>query len=129
MKGKSSMAIYTRFGLEVTLCDARLIPVWIETGRGSIKWHYEKPKLSKNRKVEEYPQWHYRGWLTESGRPVCDNKWVAVNTLRADDGIKEINNKLDELNPDHVDKFSEWNKEGAPEASHFFPQASEKEIA
>jgi hypothetical protein len=123
------MAIYTRFGLEVTLCDARLIPVWIETGRGSIKWHYAKPAPRKRCKIEEHPIWHYRGWLTDSGLPVCDNKWVPVHTLRADDGTKEIHAKLDELCPDGNERFDQWNKKDAPEASHFFPQASEKEIA
>ena len=44
-----TMAIYTRFGSEVTLCDARLIPIWIEKRPTETKWHYTKPtKTGKN---------------------------------------------------------------------------------
>lgn len=124
------MAIYTRFGSEVTLCDARLVPIWVEKRAGEIKWHYEKPaKLRRGAELEEIPIWHYRGWFTEDGHPICENKWISANDLRADDGWKEIQAKLDELCPDGEEKFQAWNKQGAPEASHFFPPLTKKEAA
>jgi hypothetical protein len=81
------MAIYTRFGGEVTLCAARMIPVWVLKTPDEIKWRYSKPtKLRRNVTVEEVPIRHYRGWYTKDGHPVCDNKWVDANSLRADGG-------------------------------------------
>ena len=41
----------------------------------------------------------------------------------------EIHAKFDELCPDETPKYKEWNKAGAPEASHFFKPISEKEAA
>lgn len=124
------MAIYTRFGGAVTLCDARLIPVWTIKTPGSFDWKYEKPKkLPKGAIVSEVPIWHYRGWYTDNGNPVCDNKWVDAPSLKADDGWKEIEAKLLELCPDGREKYDEWNKAGAPEASHFFPTITELEAA
>jgi len=122
------MAIYTRFGTAVTLCDARLIPVWIEKTPSEVRWHYSKPKARKGAKVEEHPMWHYRGWYAD-GKPVCDNKWVDANGLKADDGWKEIEAKLLELCPDGQEKYEQWNKSGAPQASHFFPPIDAKEAA
>ena len=125
-----TMAIYTRFGSEVTLCDARLIPIWIEKRPTETKWHYTKPtKTGKNAKIEEYPIWHYRGWYSEKGDPVCDNKWVDANGLKADGGWQEIQAKLDELCPDGSEKFEQWNKKDAPSATHFFPPILAKEAA
>ena len=99
------MAIYTRFGSEVTLCDARLIPIWIEKRPTETKWHYTKPtKTGKNAKIEEYPIWHDGGW-------------------------QEIQAKLDELCPDGSEKFEQWNKKDAPSATHFFPPILAKEAA
>lgn len=123
------MAIYTRFGSEVTLCDARLIPVWIETGRGEIKWHYSQPKPRKRCKVEERPVWHYRGWNAANGSPICDNKWVPASSLKADDGWEEIQAKLDELCPDGTERFQQWNTKDAPEASALFIPISAAEAA
>jgi hypothetical protein len=124
------MAIYTRFGGAVTICDARMIPVWIERTSNEVKWHYSKPrKPRKGTAIEEMPIWHYRGWYADNGKPVCDNKWIDANSLKADDGWKEIEAKLLELCPDSREKYNQWNKKGAPEASHFFPPISEKEAA
>ena len=124
------MAIYTRFGSAVTIIDARQIPVWIERAPDETKWHYTKPKkVRKGAKIEETPIWHYRGWYAEDGKPVCDNKWVEALSLRADDGWKEIDAKLLELCPDGKEKYDQWNKKGAPAASHFFPPIFENEAA
>jgi hypothetical protein len=124
------MAIYTRFGSEITICDARLIPVWVETRPGEIKWHYAKPdKVRKNATVEERPIWHYRGWFADNGEPLHGNKWVEASGLKADDGWPEIKRKLDELCPDGAEKFEAWNKAGAPAASHFFPPVAAREVA
>jgi hypothetical protein len=73
--------------------------------------------------------WHYRGWYTKDGHPVCDNKWVVTSRLVADDGWPEIQARLDELCPDGSAKYKEWNRSGAPGASHFFPPIAEKEAA
>jgi hypothetical protein len=73
--------------------------------------------------------WHYRGWYTEKGDPVCDNKWIDANGLKADGGWQEIQAKLDELCPDGSEKFEQWNKKDAPDASHFFPPILAKEAA
>jgi hypothetical protein len=64
-----------------------------------------------------------------NGHSVCDNKWVDASRLVADGGWPEIQAKLDELCPDGVEKYREWNKAGAPVASHFFPPIAEKEAA
>lgn len=61
--------------------------------------------------------------------PVCNGKWVDAVNLRADNGWVEIQERLDELCPDGRAKYNEWNKVGAPEASHFWPPISEKEAA
>lgn len=128
------MAIYTRFGNAVTLCDARLIPVWTIRTHGTVDFKYEKPKkVRKGVKVEETPVWHYRGWYADGaanpGGAICDGKWCDANTLRADDGWPEIEAKLLELCPDGLEKYKEWNKSGAPSASHFFPPVTEDEAA
>jgi hypothetical protein len=124
------MAIYTRFGLAVNLCDARLIPIWVENTGHEIKWHYTKPKKPcKGSEIEEHPIWHYRGWFLPGGDPVCDGKWVDANSLKADDGWKEIEAKLLELCPDGQEKFDQWNKKDAPPASHFFPPVNANEVA
>ena len=122
------MAIYTHFGSKVTLCDARMIPVWVEHKPYETKWHYKPAKPGKKSTVEEMPVWHYRGWY-EDGKPVCDNKWVNATNLRADDGWNEIEAKLLELCPDAEEKYEEWDKSSAPSASHFFPPVSPKEVA
>ncbi len=114
------MAIYTRYGSVVTITEMRLIPVWIERHPSEIRWHYKRPeKAPKTSVIEETPIWFYRGKY-ENGEDVCDGKWVTCNDLRADDGWKEIETKMAELNPEDIRKFNEWNKVGAPNASHFF---------
>ena len=50
-------------------------------------------------------------------------------SLKADDGWREIQDRLNELNPEDAAKYREWNNAGAPEASHFFPPITEKEAA
>jgi hypothetical protein len=41
----------------------------------------------------------------------------------------EIEAKLMELCPDGQEKYDQWNMEGAPEASHFFPPIAAQEAA
>jgi len=42
---------------------------------------------------------------------------------------QEIQAKLDALCPDGSEKFEQWNKKDAPDASHFFPPISAREAA
>jgi hypothetical protein len=128
------MAIYTRFGGEVEITHARFIPVWVERTPDAIRWHYSRPKKTRaGAKIEEVPIWHYRGRYVGDSNPrhwhVCDGKWVDANSLKADGGWPEIEAKLIELCPDGPAKYREWNKAGAPAASHFFPPITEKEAA
>jgi hypothetical protein len=104
--------------------------MWFVNRGWRIDAYYTKPKkVPKKAKVEEFPSWHYRG-TGDGGRAICDGKWVeAATSLRADDGWKEIQDKLDELNPGDAAKWKEWNKADAPEASSFFPPIAEKEAA
>jgi hypothetical protein len=52
-----------------------------------------------------------------------------MNSLKADGGWQEIQSKLDELCPDGSEKFEQWNKKDAPDASHFFSPISAREAA
>jgi hypothetical protein len=119
------MAIYTRFGGEVTICEARLIPVWVVKLPAEIKWFYSKP-TRRFKNVREMPFWHYRGVYTDIGNPVCDGKWCDAANLVADSGWQEIDARLIELCPDGPEKYQERNKADAPAASHFFPPISER---
>jgi hypothetical protein len=124
------MATYTRFGEVAQLTEARLIPMWFIKMPSEIRASYTKPrKVPKKATVEEFPSWHYRG-TGDKGRRICDGKWVeAATSLRADDGWREIQDRLNELNPEDATKWKEWNKAGAPEASHFFTPITDKEAA
>lgn len=124
------MAIYARFGGEVKIVAARMIPVWIVQSKGAIRWHYSKPtKLPRDAKVEEQPIWHYRGYWRDTSNPVCDGLWNSANDLKADDGWKEIEAALLEHAPESKAKFEAWNRADAPEASHFFEPIGAKEAA
>ena len=123
------MAIFTHFGEEVQLTEARLIPMWFVQRPYDRTTHYRKPtKVPKRASVEEFPSWHVRS-TGEGGRLVCDGKWFEVISLTADDGWNEIMIALCKLNPTDAAKYNEWNKAGAPEASHFFPPIDPKEAA
>jgi hypothetical protein len=124
------MTICTWTGQDVILTEARLIPVWVVKRPSRIDRFYKKPaKVPRGATVEEVPCWHYRGKYAKDDVPVCDGKWVDAVNLRADGGWVEIQAKLDELCPDGQEKYKEWNKADAPEASHFWPPISEKEAA
>jgi hypothetical protein len=59
---ENTKAIYTRFGEEVHLTEARLIPLWFVRRAYEVKSYYTKPKkLPRNARVKEFPSWHYRG--------------------------------------------------------------------
>jgi hypothetical protein len=123
------MAIYTWSGGTVEITEARLIPVWVVKRPSRIDRYYAPPtKVPKGASVEEVPCWHYRGKYTD-GHPLCDGKWVDAVGLRADDGWKEIQVKLNELCPDGEEKYRAWDEVGAPEASSFFPPITAKEAA
>jgi hypothetical protein len=123
------MAIYTRFGSEIEIIDARMIPVWVIHKGHEVIWEYAKPKKPlRHWEVTEQPTWHYRGYYKDNSSPVCDGKWVDANSLKADGGWSEIQKQLLNFAPGAQRKYEEWNKKGAPEASHFFPPARASEI-
>lgn len=115
------MAIYTRFGSEVQLLTARLVPVWIERLPGEIKWHYAEKKPSKRTEaIDAMPCWHVTAKDKKSGRMICDGKLISANEFRADDGAAEIHDTMQKINPDHRDRFMEW-AQGRMEAAAFGP--------
>jgi len=123
------MAIYTRLGNAVKLTAARLIPVWIEQRRDAIGRHYAKPtKVRRGSRVDELAVWHVQARYVGSGEPVFDGKWLSCGFLVANGDWKEIQAELEGLNQADHDKWNEWNKAGAPEASHFFLPADDKEL-
>ena len=65
----------------------------------------------------------------ETMRPICDGKWLDLNTFRADDGIRELMFKVMDLDPVGVAKAEGWNKVGSPEASELFEPIDEKMVA
>jgi hypothetical protein len=108
-----NMAIYTRWGVRVNLLSADLIPVWIEQRRGEIKWHYSEPRRTKQTvEVERVSIWHVTAEYAEHskdgsckpGMKLWYGRSEPTNSLVADDGIREINNKCRELNPAHAAK-------------------------
>lgn len=123
------MKVYARFGAEVNITEARMIPVWIVKTTGRIKWHYSKPKPRKGATVELMPMWHYRGTYADNGQKVCDGKWVPINDLNCDGGWLELDKLLKSLSPDSNEAFKVWNKAGGPDADELFQTISEKEAA
>lgn len=103
------MAIYTRFGSEVELLTACLVPIWIEELPGEIKWHYsEKKPTKRTKKITAMPCWHVTGKDVESGELICDGGTFSANELRADNGTNEIYEAMWKLNPKHKDGFQDW---------------------
>lgn len=127
------MAIYTRFGSEVELLTARLVPVWVERKRGEIKWHYSAPKPTRQTiKIEEMPMWFVTAKYTDeglAGEMVCDGKLVNPATLKADGGSREIWERMHVLNPWDAAADEKWNKANGPRASELFATVQEKMVA
>lgn len=122
------MAIYTHYGTRVDFLTAQFVPVWIERVAGEIKWHYaEKKPTKRTKELREEPVWHVTGKF-DDGKPLHEGKLVSLAGFVADDGINEIVAECHRLNPDHAAKFNEWNKTGAPNASHFFPTVEAERI-
>lgn len=120
------MAIYTRQGSELTLLTARLVPVWIETRRGEIKWHYSEPKKTrKTIKIDLMPCWHVTAKYHD-GESVFGGKLFSANALVADNGSLEVHEVLHKINPDHRDRFLDWAKGCLPATA--FGEVSSKEI-
>lgn len=123
------MAIYTRFGTAVKITEARIIPVWIVNTGHEIKWFFRTPKTKRGWEVEEQPIWFFKGQDAADGHPLCDGKWINANSLRADEGWKEITAELHRINEIDVILFNQWNKAGAAEASAFFDRVDERQVA
>ena len=120
------MAIYTRFGSEIELLTARLLPIWIERLPGEIKWHYTERKPSKRTKeITIMPCWHVTAKDVESGEPICGGGTFSANELKADNGMTEIYDAMWKLNPVHKDGFQDWCN-GKVQATDF---ESEKMVA
>lgn len=103
------MAIYTRFGSEIELLTARLIPIWIEQLPGEIKWHYSEKKPSKRtREITVMPCWHVTAKYVEDGKLVLDGQEFSSNELRADGAVQEIYQAMWTINPAHKDAFQDW---------------------
>ena len=114
------MAIYTRFGSEVKLTEARLIPVWIVKHPSKVKWHYTPQDWGKTVvRVDETPIWHVKGEYGEGGL-LCDGKWVVLSDLVADGGWKTIQDECERLNPENAKKYHLWNQTGGAAASEIF---------
>jgi hypothetical protein len=124
------MSIYTRYGETVQIIDTRFVPLWIERRRGEIKVHHTKPTATKRTvSIEETVGWFVR-LINKDGHQLLDGKWIDINTLVADDGIRELNDTFAAMmGPQQMAKFSEWNKRGAPTADTFWPLLPEKQSA
>jgi hypothetical protein len=123
------MAIYTRFGSEVKLITARLIPVWIEKLPSEIKWHYAAKKPSKRtERIDEVPLWHIQAEHVD-GDKCCDGKWVSNHVYVADGGWAEIQTECERLNPGDAWKYTQWNANKKAKAGDIFDPEPEKNIA
>jgi len=123
------MAIYIN-GCEITLTEARMVPVWIETRSGRILWHYTEKKPTRlTKEMSEQPVWHFRGtWA--SGSPAYDGKWVALShAFSADGGFEEIMTAAHTLSPTAKADFERWAKDDGPPASAIFTAVPIKEVA
>ena len=59
-----------------------------------------------------------------------DGKWTEMHSLRADDGIKELNDVFAKVvGTEELEKFSTWNKKDGPEATTLWPHMKQKEAA
>ena len=110
------------------MTEARLIPMWFVRTPSEVRAHYTKPKKVPKRPSQRRSP-HGMTEEPETEGFICDGKWTEAAFLKADDGWREIQAKLDELNPEDATKYREWNKADAPEASHFFKPISENEAA
>jgi hypothetical protein len=123
------MAIYTRFGSEIKITAARVLPIWRRVAPGRISLHVKKPKQPARGKttIEESPNWYVKAEYSEGGL-IHDGKWTTPWWFVADNGHHEINDTLKSLNPDDWAKLNEWNKADAPDMLHFFETLPEKEV-
>ena len=129
------MTIYTRFGSEVKLTAARLIPVWIEHQGFRIKWHYvPKEPTKRTKELTETPIWHVKAEYVEGGL-VNDGKWIVLSDFVGDGGWAVIQAECERLNPEDKAAYETWNTspqwkgENGPKASAAFKLEPKKNIA
>jgi hypothetical protein len=127
---EDEMAIYTRYGPEVIITAARILPIWRKVAPSKISLHIKKPTQPKRGKVtiEESPNWYVKCHYAEGLEPIHNGKWTSPWWFVADDGAREISDLLVKLNPEDSAKWYEWNKEGAPDMLHFFAALPEKDV-
>jgi hypothetical protein len=82
------MSTFTRFGEEVRLTEARLIPMWFVRRPSEVKAYDTEPqKLPKTAQVEEFQSWHYRGTgkggRVDRGDRLQGRRWMAGDPVKA----------------------------------------------
>lgn len=123
------MTICTWTGQDVILTEARLIPVWVIKRPGRIDRAYRKPSKCQRAPLSR----KCLAGTTAASMPAttirCATASGLTPSIYAPMTLGRNSGELDELCPDGKAKYQEWNKIGAPEASHFWPPISEKEVA